>query len=91
MLFGLLVLAAHRYSGWAESRAGRLSFLFLTIYGFFRFFTDFYRDDDTYWGPFSNGQWFSLLTGVVGILLLMGVRGQATAQAEKSRGVETPR
>lgn len=78
LLFGILLAVSRRCSGWVEGRAGRLSFLFLTVYGFFRFLTDFYRDDDTYWGPFSDGQWISLLTGLVGLILLMGVRKNLT-------------
>ncbi len=71
LLFGLLVLANR--SSWARARVGRLSYLFLTVYGVLRFLTDFYRADDTYWGPFSSGQWASLvvgLAGVVGLILL---------------------
>ena len=71
LLFGALV-AANR-TDWARARTGRLSYLFLTLYGFLRFATDFFRADDTYWGPFSTGQWASLvvaLAGVIGLALL---------------------
>ncbi len=72
LMYGLLI-AAHRFGGvWAE-RPGRLSYLFLTLYGIERFGTDFFRQDDTYFGPFSSGQWASLvvaLAGVIGLILL---------------------
>ena len=80
LLFGILLFVSRRCSGWVEGRAGRLSFLFLTTYGFFRFLTDFYRADDTYWGPLSDGQWISLLTGLVGLALLLRVRGRTKAK-----------
>ena len=78
LLFGLLVLANR--SRWAQARVGRLSYLFLTVYGVGRFGTDFYRADDTYWGPFSSGQWGSLivaLVGVIGLAFLQSVRPSA--------------
>ena len=75
LLFGVLVLANRM--AWTRARVGRLSYLFLTIYGVLRFGTDFYRADDTYWGPFSTGQWASLvvgLAGVIGLALLQSHR-----------------
>ena len=77
LLFGLLV-AANR-SAWARARVGRLSYLFLTIYGVLRFLTDFYRADDTYWGPFSSGQWGSLIVGLVGVIGLVLLRSPRAA------------
>jgi phosphatidylglycerol---prolipoprotein diacylglyceryl transferase len=56
---------------WVSVRAGRLSSLFLIGYGVFRFFTDFYRDDDVYWYGISDGQWFSLLVAVIGMVILV--------------------
>ena len=70
LLFGILILASRFCRAWAAVRSGRLSALFLTLYGFFRFLTDFYRADDTYWGPLSDGQWISLLTGLFGLAAL---------------------
>lgn len=68
LLFGVLVLVSRRRPGWIGGRCGRLSFLFLVLYGGLRFLTDFYRADDTYWGPLSDGQWTSLLVGLVGLV-----------------------
>jgi phosphatidylglycerol:prolipoprotein diacylglycerol transferase len=67
----------NRYATRWTQRAGRLSYLFLTMYGIERFATDFFRQDDTYFGPFSTGQWASLvvaLAGVIGLLLLRSSR-----------------
>jgi phosphatidylglycerol:prolipoprotein diacylglycerol transferase len=67
LFFSLIAL---RHVPWISARAGRLSSFFLINYGILRFFTDFYRDDDTYWGPFSDGQWFSLLIALIGMIIL---------------------
>jgi phosphatidylglycerol:prolipoprotein diacylglycerol transferase len=76
LIYFILILV-HRYArGWA-SRRGRLSYLFMTLYGCFRFCTDFYRQDDTYFGPFSTGQWASLVVGLAGIIGLILLRSKA--------------
>ena len=82
LLFGALVLANR--SRWAQARVGRLSYLFLTLYGVLRFGTDFYRADDTYWGPFSSGQWGSLIVGLIGLtgLALLQARGRSAVLTE---------
>lgn len=73
LMFGLLVVTARCCPGWVGARHGRLSSLFLALYGFFRFLTDFFRDDDTYWGPLSDGQWFSLLVCLIGLIGLFAL------------------
>lgn len=71
LMFVILAWAARRRSSnVGKTRAGRLSALFLFLYGAFRFLTDYYRQDDLYFGPFSTGQWASLLVSLVGLLLL---------------------
>lgn len=74
LLFGILVFTSRSCRAWTAVRSGRLSALFLTLYGFFRFLTDFYRADDTYWRPLSDGQWISLLTGLSGLAALGWLR-----------------
>jgi phosphatidylglycerol:prolipoprotein diacylglycerol transferase len=64
---------------WISARPGRLGSFFLIIYGLLRFATDFYRDDATYWGPISDGQWFSLLIAVIGCVILYFVFKPLTA------------
>ncbi len=66
LLFAALVCVQRLCPGQDAERRGRLSFLFLALYGLLRFLTDFFRDDDVFWGPFSDGQWVSLLVGLVG-------------------------
>ena len=70
LLWGLLLYLARSHVAWREARAGRLSAVFLAFYGFARFATDFFRADETYFGPFSSGQWASLFIGVCGLMLL---------------------
>jgi phosphatidylglycerol:prolipoprotein diacylglycerol transferase len=70
LLFGILVLVARRSPAWSEEVHGRLTALFLALYGLFRFVTDFYRADDMFLGPFSYGQWASLLVAVIGAVWL---------------------
>ncbi len=84
LLFSILVCVRWRFPAWASAAKGRLSFLFLTLYGSFRFLTDFFRDDDTYWGPFSNGQWVSLLISLAGFIALWRLR-----VLESRRTIET--
>lgn len=67
-LWALLLFLARRRRVWAGGRAGRLSLVFLSFYGFARFLTDFFRADDTYFGPFSSGQWASLALGFIGLV-----------------------
>jgi len=64
-------------------RPGGLSFLFLAGYGVLRFITDFWRQDDVYWGPFSDGQWFSLGIAVGGLIALY-VWSRYTARAQST-------
>ena len=70
LLLGALLWCWRRYPNWVSGTPGRLAALFLFGYGALRFVTDFYRDDDTYFGPFSSGQWASLLVALVGAALL---------------------
>ncbi len=70
LLWGLLLYVARSHVAWREAREGRLSAIFLAFYGFARFATDFFRADETYFGPLSSGQWASLFIGVCGLILL---------------------
>jgi phosphatidylglycerol:prolipoprotein diacylglycerol transferase len=69
LLLGLLMWAWRRQRTRVLARPGGLACLFLAGYGALRFLSDFYRDDDTYWGPWSSGQWASLLVMALGIVL----------------------
>ena len=55
LTYGLLLYAARRCKNRGSRHAGRISALFLLLYGGFRFVTDFYREDDVFLGPFSTG------------------------------------
>lgn len=74
LLFGILALAIRRWPGWSRGRNGRLSALFLTVYGLLRVLTDFYRADDHIIGPFSTGQWASLAVSLIGLAWLWTLR-----------------
>lgn len=86
LLFMILVMAARRWPRWARDRSGRLSFLFLALYGLFRFATGFYRADESYLGPFSTGQWASLAVALIGLgaLALVHQRGFEAPPAERA-------
>ncbi len=81
-LWALLLFLAHRRRFWAYGRAGRLSLVFLSFYGFARFLTDFFRADDTYWGPFSSGQWASLLVAGIGLALVKRTANNTSIEQE---------
>lgn len=81
-LWGLLLFLSHRHRAWAYGRAGRLSLVFLSFYGFARFLTDFFRADDTYFGPLSSGQWASLALGFIGLFLIWRATGTKPNQGE---------
>ena len=74
VLFAVLLGIQRARPGWVRAREGRLSYLFLALYGALRFITDFYREDDTFLGPWSTGQWASLLVSLMGVLLLCQAR-----------------
>lgn len=76
LLFSILISVKRWFPAWTSAARGRLSFLFLALYGFFRFLTDFFRADDTYWGPFSDGQWVSLLLSLIGFIALWRLQPQ---------------
>ena len=64
-----ILLALLRRSAWVQARAGRLSALFLVLYGLFRFLTDFYREEPLV-GPLNTGQYASLVVLAIGLALL---------------------
>lgn len=70
LLFGVLVWILRGRPHWVRERPGTLAALFMALYGGLRFLTDFYRADDTFWGPFSSGQWASLVVAAIGLVLL---------------------
>ena len=69
LLLGVLLWFLHRRPQTVQ-RPGVLAAMFLELYGGLRFLTDFYRADDTFFGPFSSGQWASLLVAAIGLVLL---------------------
>lgn len=79
LLLGVLVWLLHRPQV-TQQRLGVFAALFLAGYGVLRFLTDFYRADDTYFGPFSSGQWASLLVAAVGLVLLARFRSMPGKQ-----------
>ena len=83
LLFSILVSVKRWFPAWISAARGRLSFLFLALYGFFRFLTDFFRADDTYWGPFSDGQWVSLLLSLIGFIALWRLQPQYHGSTER--------
>ncbi len=70
-LLGILLWCWRRNPHWTQKKPGIFAALFLLLYGFLRFLTDFYREDDTYFGPFSSGQWASLIVAACGFSLLL--------------------
>ena len=70
LLLGVLLWLLRYRSHGLRERAGFFAALFLALYGVLRFLTDFYRADDTFFGPFSSGQWASLVVGAIGLILL---------------------
>ncbi len=70
LLFGVLLWMLSRRPQLIRERPGIFAALFMVFYGVLRFCTDFYRDDDTYFGPWSSGQWASLVVAAIGLWLL---------------------
>jgi phosphatidylglycerol:prolipoprotein diacylglycerol transferase len=70
LVLGLMVWLLYRRPQIASRWPGFFAALFLVLYGALRFFTDFYRIDSTYFGDFSTGQWASLVTSIIGLVLL---------------------
>lgn len=71
LLFGILVWLLRRQRHRVLAHPGFLAALFLMFYGGLRFLTDFYRADDTFFGPFSSGQWASLIVAAGGLGLVL--------------------
>ncbi|MEO6907965.1 MAG: prolipoprotein diacylglyceryl transferase [Abditibacteriaceae bacterium] len=86
LLLGLLLWLLHRSPQLAREWPGFFAALFLVLYGALRFFTDFYRIDSTYFGDFSTGQWASLITSIIGLVLLFFIfrKQQVTNDANES-------
>ena len=70
LLLGVLLWLLQRQPQAIRERPGLFAALFLVLYGALRFLTDFYRADDLYFGPWSSGQWASLLVAAIGLVLL---------------------
>ncbi len=84
-LLALCLLVASRI-GWFRQRDGRLGFLFLALYGAFRFVTDFVRESEVFVGPFNNNQVASFLLFDIGvILLLLSLRSRGQNSADSAR------
>jgi prolipoprotein diacylglyceryltransferase len=70
VLLGVLLWLLNRRPKIIREKPGIFAALFLALYGILRFATDFYRADETFLGPFSSGQWASLVVAVIGVWLL---------------------
>jgi phosphatidylglycerol:prolipoprotein diacylglycerol transferase len=70
VLLGVLLWLLNRRPKIIREKPGIFAALFLALYGILRFATDFYRADETFLGPFSSGQWASLIVAVIGVWLL---------------------
>lgn len=81
LLLGVLLWLLRCRPTAIRERPGVFAALFMALYGVLRFLTDFYRDDDLYFGPWSSGQWASLLVAAIGVVLL---RFRSTGKAPKS-------
>ena len=81
LLLGGLVWLWRRHPHAMQQRPGLLAAIFLALYGGLRFLTDFYRADDTFFGPFSSGQWASLIVAAIGLSLLARPRPASLAAA----------
>ena len=70
LLLGVLLWLLSRRPTAIRERPGLFAALFMALYGALRFLTDFYRADDLYLGPWSSGQWASLVVAAIGVCLL---------------------
>jgi phosphatidylglycerol:prolipoprotein diacylglycerol transferase len=70
LLLGVLLALLKMRPQLIQEKPGVFAAIFLLLYGALRFATDFYRADDTFLGPFSSGQWASLVVAALGIWLL---------------------
>ena len=70
LLLGVLLLLLWQRPKMLREKPGVFAALFLVLYGVLRFATDFYRADETFFGPFSSGQWASLAVAVFGVWVL---------------------
>ena len=85
LLLGILLWLLHKRPQLAIRKSGIFAALFLMIYGSLRFTTDFFRADDTYFGPFSPGQWASLIVCALGFTLFYwrsGTRQQRVPETD---------
>lgn len=89
-LAGLLVLA-YRVPG-VRARRGMLSCVFVAGYGFFRFFTEIFRETSDYWGPITNGQGASLIILLIGLICggLVWRKGPTTVEGDSGTSNESP-
>jgi phosphatidylglycerol:prolipoprotein diacylglycerol transferase len=71
LLLGVLLWLSRRHPDWMRQKSGVVAAWFLLLYGILRVVTDFYRADDTYFGPFSSRQWASVVVAVAGFILLL--------------------
>jgi phosphatidylglycerol:prolipoprotein diacylglycerol transferase len=67
LAFGILMFLRQRHPDWCRERPGRLSALYLVLYGVLRFFTDFLREEPLAALNLNSGQWASLVVAAVGV------------------------
>lgn len=87
LLLGILLWLLYKRPQLALRKSGIFASLFLMIYGALRFVTDFFRADDTYFGPFSSGQWASLIVCALGFALFYWRSG---VSQQRARSTDAP-
>ena len=58
---------------------------FVLWYGLLRLFVDHFREYDSYWLGIGRGQYFNLLMAVVGLCIVLAVRGRANPERAAAR------
>lgn len=69
LAFGILLLIRNHKSEWVLGRPGRLSALYLILYGVLRTITDFWREEPLAALNLNTGQWASMVVALNGVVI----------------------